>query len=189
MRRQLLDALSHQRPLYIDSHSGGLHHAQIRLNSQGVEYIESLHEVNPTNDMTDEQKRRILAICEDAIQKNHKVRVGWAIEQVLGQNYKPQLHKVVALALYETNKYSYHVHDKRPNDYEVIKNPNFKAPTWAELHPIKDRFRTGAITALFSLIVGAILWLLANQKQVQENTQLHKRIDTLKTKVDSLTKR
>jgi hypothetical protein len=39
LRRQILDELYHQRPRLIDSHSGGLLNAQIRLNTQGREHV------------------------------------------------------------------------------------------------------------------------------------------------------
>lgn len=63
---------------------------------------------------------------------------------------------------------------------------NKEKQKWADAHPLADKFRTGAITALFSLIVGIALWLLANQKQIQVNTQQEKRMNSLSDSIRNL---
>jgi hypothetical protein len=59
---------------------------------------------------------------------------------------------------------------------------------WAEINPVKDRLRTASIGAGFSLLVGIILWLLANQKQHQVDQQQNRLIDSLTNSIANFEK-
>ena len=68
------------------------------------------------------------------------------------------------------------------DEYWIIKNV---IKGWAERNPGWDKVRTGLITALFSLIVGWLLFQLNNRGQVQidnkQNESLSRKGDSLKT--------
>ena len=67
------------------------------------------------------------------------------------------------------------------DQYWVVKNV---IRGWAERNPVLDKVRTGFITALFSLLVGWLLFQLNNRGQVQienkQNESLLRKGDSLK---------
>jgi hypothetical protein len=50
---------------------------------------------------------------------------------------------------------------------------------WSKRHPTLDKFKTGAITALFSLAVGILLYLLTTRKESLRENQQDRRLDSL----------
>jgi hypothetical protein len=138
--------------------------------------------------MTDEQKSEIIKRCENAIANKHRVRIGDIVTEVMGSEQKRSLLKTIALALEETGKYKYEIDERKPNDYEVRYNPNYKEPSWSDLHPVKDKIRTGAITALFSLIVGIALYLITRPTNTQRENLQDKRLDGLSDSIATFQK-
>lgn len=59
---------------------------------------------------------------------------------------------------------------------------------WYSNHPIKYDIFKGVLTAIFTLIIGLLLWLADKSKEVQLHKQQEMRLDSLILKVDSLTK-
>lgn len=60
--------------------------------------------------------------------------------------------------------------------------------SWSERNPVWDKVRTGFITALFSLIVGAILFQIQNRGKVQLDSQQDLRLKHLSDSLKILEK-
>lgn len=120
-------------------------------------------------------------IEESSYQLQHLIMNHWK-----NSPERPDYDRIIE-ALKSTGKY---VIDKGKTGGNLIisRNPLFKVPTWEEKHPTLDRFRTGGITAVFSLLVGILLFLLTRSCQTPKDTQQDKRLDSLDSLITNLQK-
>lgn len=184
-RTIILDEMWYASPKYIDAISG-LNNAKIKINKHGIAYLNKMSDGKSL--LADKQKEMIVQLCSETIEKLHKVRIGWASEQILQTPPKLEVIKTISLALQESGKYLSLPDANYPGDFEVIRNPSFKEPNWTQKYPIRYDIFKGAITAGFAILVS----LLLGKSGSQENTQWHKqqemRLDSLTQLVDSLTR-
>jgi hypothetical protein len=130
--------------------------------------------------MTSEQRQTLIKEIK-ARADNHEIVSVW--EHVRSQ-YRETTKGVVESIAHEIkldNKYS---HNPDNGQHKIYLNHAYKPPSWSDNHPIADKFRTGAITALFSLLVGLTLWYIANKKQGTIDAEQNKKLKTLR---DSIT--
>ncbi len=71
-------------------------------------------------------------------------------------------------------------------DWNIRKNPAYKKESWSDRNKILFQIMVGLITAIFSLIVGIILWSIDKRQVDQRQDQLQEQVKALSGKVDSL---
>ena len=128
---------------------------------------------------------RDLIIEEFDIKRSAKVRFRWVIEtklEIIDCIYSSDLLEIY-YSLLETGRYNGQL-----IKYNGRSDILMWRKSWQERNPVWDRFRTASISALFSLSVGLILWLLANQKQSRAEFQQDLRIDNLSDSVAKIQK-
>src|SRR5690606_12090099 len=78
-------------------------------------------------ELTKKHKEDILKFCKDFIAKHGSIRVGYAIERVVGEGYKAPTHvkEKYANTLIQTGEYLKEKAAKKYDDWNVYKNPDF----------------------------------------------------------------
>lgn len=106
-------------------------------------------------ELTEIQKEKIIARIKDHIikEKNGYCRVGWAIEEVMGRNFKPKNEKVLKKHLtgltIKSNKFIKERSEKAYFDYDISLNPSY---SWATAHPLLFSTITAVVSVALSLI-------------------------------------
>lgn len=106
-------------------------------------------------ELSENQKEIILTrIRNHIIKKNNGYcRVGWAIEQEMGKDFKPSNDKVLKKHLADlaikSNKFIKERSDKNYYDFDISLNPNY---SWATAHPLLFSTLTASISVALSLI-------------------------------------
>lgn len=90
--------------------------------------------------------------------------------------------RIIIAPLRKSKKY---ISENRGNETYLLLNPDYK---WSDAHPVMAIFRTAAVGAAFSLLVGYLLWLLSSQKQARVDEQQDKRLNSLSDSITILQK-
>lgn len=140
--------------------------------------------------MTNEQQAQIIQNITQEVEDKGSSRVGYHADQILKEEYEGKavpynIKSKIEGKITANKKYRSRPHPKFDNDFEITLNPDYKEQTWEEKHPLMDRVRTGAITAVFTLLVGlTVYFITANFKKERDSVQ-DQQINSL---YDSLTK-
>ena len=132
-------------------------------------------------------KDKIMELAIEYLKTNNRIDIWSFIINDMAYFDAPQpfiwdvAHKMERTGEYAIDTYSI------PH-YLYVKPLPLKKKTWAEEHPILHDIRTAGIGAGFSLLVGIILWLIANQKQDRLEEIQNKRIDTLSDSIKMIQK-
>lgn len=139
--------------------------------------------------MTQEQKEQIIDLIKQHIDNNDSVRVGWAAEQILKSKQQNHILDKLSAAITKTNEYIRE--PANPNfayDWNIRKNPEYKKENWSDKNKILFQIIVGLITAIFSLVVGIILWSIDKRQADQKRNELQEQVEILSDKLDSLSK-
>jgi hypothetical protein len=130
-------------------------------------------------------KDEIIRLAEEYLKTNSRLDILSFIRNDMGYHDSPDTFITdVAYKMERTGKYEV-VRENFPV-YLDIKALPVKEKTWGETHPIKYEVLKALITAVFSLLVGYILYLLANQKQDQLDNQQTLRIQQISDSIRML---
>ncbi|MFT4019557.1 MAG: hypothetical protein QM668_21515 [Agriterribacter sp.] len=137
--------------------------------------------------MTPEQKQQIIDLIKQHIDENDSVRIGWCAEQILKSKQQNHILDKLSAAITKTNEYIRE--PANPNfayDWNIRKNPVYKKESWSDRNKILFQIIVGLITAIFSLVVGVILWSIDKRQADQKRDQLQDQVKVLSDRLDSL---
>jgi hypothetical protein len=140
--------------------------------------------------MTSEQQSLIIQNIINEVNEKGSSRLGNHAELILkdslnGKAVPYNIKSKIRGKLIADGKYITTAHPRFTHDFDVTVNPDFKEQTWVERNPGWDKVRTGAITALFTLIVGFTLYYFTtgkDQKDRQESQD--KKIKALEANIE-----
>ena len=77
--------------------------------------------------LTNDQRDKVIEFCKKFIDKNGSVRVGWAIEQIMGEDFRPPTHlrEKIANTIIQTGEYTKEKAAKKYDDWNIYKTPGF----------------------------------------------------------------
>jgi hypothetical protein len=137
--------------------------------------------------MTQDQKNEIILLIKEHIDEHGSCRVGWAAEKILG--IKQQNHILDKISATILLSREYIKEPANPNfkyDWNIRKDPGYKAESWTERHPLTFEIAKAFITAIFTIAVSVTLSvIIIDNRDNQKNVQGTKEIPTFTA--DSLT--
>lgn len=122
--------------------------------------------------MDNDQKAAIIKLCKEHIDEHGSVRVGWAVEQILGTKQQNHILDKVSATIIETNEFMRE--PANPNfkyDWNIRKNPTHKKPKWTEQNPVKYDLIKMALTAILAIISSVIVTNKTTQSTLRQNEQ------------------
>jgi hypothetical protein len=134
----------------------------------------------------------VISSLLEKVERIGAARVGFHCEKVLGYSQFGTPINVISkveASLIQDTRYKSRPYPKVSGDHEIYKNPDYKAKSWTERHPALDKFRTAAIAAPFSILVGLGVYLLTTQRHSQEQSLQNKRLDALSDSIAKLQSR
>ena len=126
--------------------------------------------------ITKDEKNKIIRSVLKEVKEKGCARVGFHTKKILGDREAIYADKSkIEATITASKKYRSRLHPRFVNDYEILKNPDYK-------------FDIGKIllTAVLSLIVSYFTTLYFNKDQKKEIIELKNQINNLNKKIDSI---
>jgi hypothetical protein len=136
--------------------------------------------------MTKEEKNTIIERCIEHIDNHGSVRIGWAVEQIVMEKQQNHVLDKIANTIIQTGEYVKEPSRRFKFDWNIYRNPNYKKTNWTEKHPILKDFVVGTISAIFSLVVGLVLWSIQDKSEAERRERIEKKIEQTNKRIDSL---
>jgi hypothetical protein len=141
--------------------------------------------------MTNEQRSQIITSIIDEVEEKGSARLGYHAALVLNMDLAKPVHihikskirgKLIADGRYLAGP---HPNPRFKDDYEVTVNPDYKQKTWWDRHPGWDKVRAGSITAIFTLVVGCLLYYFTTGKDQKDRQKAQDdKIATLEANIE-----
>jgi hypothetical protein len=132
--------------------------------------------------MTDEEKREIIERILNEVKNKGSARIGFHAEKIL--KTKPPYSDISKIegTIVSSKKYKSRPHPTIHNDFEILKNAEYR-------NELLYQAKIALIAGVVSLLVGLILNQVQHQEDHQKILQLQTQLDTVKNRLDRLTKK
>ena len=122
----------------------------------------------------------------DEIDKKDTARVGWAIETVLKRQPPNNIITKIAASITANKEYSKEPHLTLKNDWNIIKNRDYKKPGFWSRYPFYEKLAIALISGGISLMVGLAISKQSKQSQSLKDTQQDSLIQVISDSLSSL---